>query len=351
MSEQRVWAYAVLPARTLAPGAAPEPRGGKVAATEDLRAALRSAADRTKAGAWTSVVFKTDQIDDARGRRRSNQTRDALLDLAFGDEKAAEEAAVVLAHRLASAMDHRSPGNLLVLVGSSEGALGSVRVWTFPRDDAFKFDEASEPTIELLADVFSRTSGLRKAARFDGESHDASFIGGDALDFQTGSNSLDVANYWIGRFLDCRLGVTSTAGTQLVARALRKLDAKLSSPADRQTLTIGAMALRHSPRTNWTLTDVAHEFLPEGLREQLIACSDRPDMNDAPFSLNRDLFDELVATRVFSLKSGVVVTSPITEVGDADDSAKPVVVTGDQLRCQGTIAKETLRGRRRGQAA
>jgi hypothetical protein len=132
---------------------------------------------------------------------------------------------------------------------------------------------------------------------------------------------------------------------------MRKLDATLTKSQERQTLTMAAIALRQSPRTNWTLTDIAQTFLPDGLREQLVASSDRPDMNDAPFSLNHELFDSLVATRVFSLESGVVVASPITEVGDANDPTKAVVVTGDQLRCEGTVAKETLRGRRRGSQA
>jgi hypothetical protein len=307
---------------------------------------------RSREGAWTSVVFRTEDIEDGRGHRRSNAARDALLDLAFGDETVAAAAAWTLALRLGRAMDARSSSaHLLVMSTSLNGSIGSAAVWTFPRDDAFRFDEGARPTIELLANVFSRTSGLRKAAQFDGERHDASFIGGFALDFQTGSNSFDIADYWIGRFLDCRLGVTPIFGTELVARAMKKLDATLTDPDDRQTLTLAALALRHSPRTNWTLTEVARNFLPEELRAQLVASSDKPEMNDAPFSLQATRFDELVATRVFSLTSGVVVASPLSEVGDAENAQKPVVVTGDQLRCEGTIEKETLRGRRRTTAA
>jgi hypothetical protein len=335
----------------LEPGDAPAPHGGRVPSSQDLRDALEAAIERTREGAWTSVKFRVNQIQDDRGRRRSNASRDACLSLAFGSEVEADAAADALAGRLASAMDGRSPTNLLILGATRDDRLGSVRVWTFPRDDAFRFTESAGPAIELLADVFSRTSGLRKAARFDGENHDGSFIGGDALDFQTGSNSFEVANYWIGRFLDCQLGVTPTVGTQLVARALRKLDEKLSDPHERQTLTVAAMSLRASPRTNWTLQDIAEQFLPDSMREPLLAASDKPEMNQAPFQLNHELFDTLVATRVFSLESGVVVTSPISEVGDADNPDKAVVVTGNQLRCEGTVAKEKLRGRRRGQAA
>ena len=335
----------------LAPEEVSAPPGGRVPASDDLRAALQAAIERTREGAWTSVKFVVEQIDDAQGRRRSSETRDAFLALAFGDDTTADEAARSLALRLARSMDRRSPTNLLVLGADSEGGLGSVRAWTFPRDDAFRFNEATAPTIELLADVFSRTSGLRKAARFDGENHDGSFIGGDALDFQTGSNSFEVANYWIGTFLGCRLGVTPTIGTQLVSRALRKLDEQLADPEERQSLTVAAMALRHSPRTNWTLQDIAEQFFPANLRQPLLAASDRPEMNNAPFQINHELFDTLVATRVFSLESGVIVTSPISEVGTADEPDKPVVVRGNQIRVAGTVAKEKLRGRRRGAAA
>jgi hypothetical protein len=349
--EYRVWAYAVLPARTTAIEDVLVPHGGSVSASEDLRAALQAAGEQTKEGSWTSVVFRTEQLDDDRGRRRSNAARDALLDLAFAGNDVADIAAFSLATRLGLAMDKRSPANLLVMVASRTGDIGSTRVWTFPRDDAFRFDESVEPTIELLADVFSRTSGLRKAAKFDGQQHDASFVGGHALDFQTGSNSFEIATYWIVRFLDCRLGVTPTAGTQLVARAMKKLDARLTDPSDRQNLTMAAMAVGHSPRTNWSLSDIAASFLPEALASQLIDSSDQPQMNAAPFALDKGLFDTLVATRVFSLDNGVVVASPIGQVGDPDNPDKPVVVTGDHLRCEGVIARETLRGQRRAQIA
>lgn len=347
----RVWAFAVLPARMLAPDDVPVPRGGRVPFSPDLRDALQSAIERTREGAWTSVRFRVDQVTDERGRRRSSASRDAFLSLAFGDDHEADAGAAVLASRLATAMDRRSPTNLLVLGANRVDGVGSARVWTFPRDDAFRFVQTAQPSIELLADVFSRTSGLRKAARFNGENHDASFIGGDALDFQTGSNTFEVADYWIGRFLDCQLGVTPTAGTQLVARALRALNDQLVDPQERQTLTVAAMALRHSPRTNWTLQDIAEQFLPVDLSDRLLAASAKPEMNQAPFQINHDLFDSLVATRVFSLESGVVVASPLSEVADADDPTKAVIVTGSQLRCEGTVARETLRGRRRGRAA
>jgi hypothetical protein len=352
MTEYRVWAYAVVPSRTTSLDAAPAPRGGRVPYSDDLREALVAAATRAREGAWTRVNFRTEQVESGQGRR-SNDVRDALLALAFGDEAGAHDAAEFLGRRLAEATDNRSRENLLVLMGSVVDGLGSVRVWTFPRDDAFRFDEAIEPAIELLAGVFSRTSGLRKAATFDGENHDSSFVGGDALDFQSGDNSADVANYWIGRFLECALGVTPRNGTLHLVKALKKLDASLENPGDRRALSIAALAIGQSPTPNVSLSSVAETLLPEHLRQALLDASDNHAMDHRPFALDRELFQSQVARQQFFLESGVVVATPLTEVfgpGDVDDGGRSVFVDGDQLRVEGRITKEKLSGRR-GQAA
>jgi hypothetical protein len=349
MDVHRVWAFSVRPART---ATTPQlPIGGVVAQSADLLAAISRAADRTSPGNWTDIVFRVGTIDDERGRRRSSETRDALMDLAFNDASTGVAAALSLATRLGRAMDNRSQSHLLVLAGWVAASQGSVTVWAFPRDDAFRFNASERPTVELLENVFSQTSSLRKAARFSGEAHDASFISGQALDFQTGRTSIDVANYWIGRFLDCVLAVTPVAGTELAAGAIRKLNEGLTDPEERQQLNIAVLALRHSQRPTWTLDEIAETLLPPALGERLIASSDRPEMNQARFSLESRTFDRLLATRVFSLESGVVVSSPLGQVGAANDPDKPVVLDGDQLRVAGTIVEDRLRAGRSGRAA
>jgi len=247
-------------------------------------------------------------------------------------------------------MDRRSQPHLLVLVSTVERTVGSVMLWTFPRDDALRFEASAQPRVEILENVFSQTSRLRKAAKFSGERHDADFVDGKVLDFQTGRTSIDVANYWVHDFLECTLSVTSIAGTENVATAIQKVNASLGDPGDREQLNIAVLALRNSPRPSWTLDEIADTFLPEELGARLRANSD-PEMVNARFELSRDSYDRLLTTRVFTLESGVIVSSPIDAVGTADQGSA-VVVSGNQLEVQGTIVKERLTsGRRGGRAA
>lgn len=316
-----------------------------------LRAALDKAADRARQSDWTDVAFRVEAIDDDRGRRRSCRVRDAALDLAFGDQPAQDAAASHLAARLGASMDRRSQPHLLVLVGSTDdgGVHGAVTAWTFPRDDALRFEASARPRVEILENVFSQTSRLRKAAKFSGERHDADFIAGKVLDFQTGRTSIDVANYWVRDFLECELAVTSVQGTENLGTAIQKVNSTLTEPADRERLNIAVVALRNSPRPSWTIDEFADTFLPEELGAKVRTASD-PNMLNARFQLNERSYDRLLATRVFSLESGVIVSAPISEVGTRDEPAS-VVVTGDQLVCEGKIVKERLSGSRGGRAA
>lgn len=271
--------------------------------------------------------------------------------LAFGDGAAQDAAADFLAQRLSAAMDGRSQPHLLVLVAGVDdaGAEGATTFWTFPRDDAIRFDASARPTVEILENVFSQTSRLRKAAKFSGKEHDGDFLDGRVLDIQTGRTSIDVANYWVDRFLECTLAVTSIQGTENVATAIRKVNESLVTPEDRERLNIAVLALRNSPRPSWTVDEIADTFLPADLGAKLRDASE-PTMTNARFEINPGSYDRLLTTRVFSLESGVVVSSPLGEVGTPDDPAS-VIVQGSQLTCTGTIVKERLGGSRGGRAA
>jgi hypothetical protein len=115
----------------------------------------------------------------------------------------AEAAAAELAARLSQAMENRSPACLFLAAGYRDSAAAPVRevtLWIFPRDDAFRFRSRAH-AIELLSDVFSRTSRLRKLALFDGRNLRTDFLEADVLDFQAGGIG-GVAEFWIERFLE-----------------------------------------------------------------------------------------------------------------------------------------------------
>lgn len=351
MTGRTVWAFAV---RTISPdggGAGVAQEGGRIPASAPLLGVVASAERRVRAEDWTDVDFRTEEMTDERGARRSCATRDDCLDLAFGSAAEQETGALGLANRLSAAMDGRSsPSHLLVLIAGVDGAgLGEVTIWTFPHDDALRFDARRVPRVEVLADVFSQTSRLRKAAVFGGRPRDQSFISGRALDLQTGRNSTDVANYWIGKFLQCRLATTPLIGTENLALAIKKLDATLTDPAEQASLNIAVQQLQRSPRGSWTLDEFADQSLSPNLAERLRANSD-PNFVHARFELETESFRRILNLKVYTLESGVIVSSPLSEVG-SEDGATPVVVQGAELVARGTIVKERFGASRRGSAA
>jgi hypothetical protein len=87
------------------------------------------------------------------------------------------------------------------------------------------------------------------------------------------------------------------------------------------------------------MDEIAGSLLPADLGDRLVR-EVAPESRHARFELDRETFEHQVGTRVFELRTGVIVTSPIGEVGGANDSDKSVLVDGDQLNCAGTIVGE-----------
>lgn len=350
MTDRQVWAFAVKPAPREGGGPVAALEGGRVPESAPLEGVVSSAERRAKAEDWTDVDFRVHEIADDRGGRRSCATRDDCLDLAFGSTAQQDAGAVALASRLSAAMDGRSHSHLLVLIEGVDGAgEAEVTAWTFPHDDALRFDARGVPKVEVLADVFSQTSRLRKAAVFKGRPRDTSFLSGKALDLQTGRASIDVANYWVGKFLQCQLAITPLIGTENLANAIKKLDATLTDPQERATLTIAVLHLQRAPQRSWTLDEFADQNLPPALGERLRASSD-PNLVHARFELETEAYSRLLNLKIYTLDNGVVVSSPISQVGSEGD-ATPVVVTGTALVAKGTIVKERFSASRRGSAA
>ena len=139
-----------------------EPVGSRIEVTEELESALQAA---LVAQRMTSVDLRL----DTHPRRRSSDLRDFVITFTFKDQhRAAEAAALVLARRLSRSMDERSKPCLFVAAVYRDSATAPQRrvaLWIFPQDEAFRLNAM---TIELLTDIFSRSSRLRKLALFEG---------------------------------------------------------------------------------------------------------------------------------------------------------------------------------------
>jgi hypothetical protein len=337
MNLLRVFAYQVEPRRTTG-GPIAAPPGGRVPIGTDIEDALAIADKRWRRERRIAVDLRVDPAT------RTNETRDLLIEVGFGTDANALAAATNLATRLSGAMDLRSaPCLCIIAVEGGEHDQRRVTVWTFPRDDAFQFQGATgTASVKLLTDVFSQTSNLRKAALFEGKNRKNDFVSGRVLDFQVNYAGREVADFWIGRFLDAALGISGESGTRMLATSLRKAWETTQDPNEREQLFVAATAIRQSSRTRWSLREFADEYLQGDVKERVVRFAPNQDALNSSFDFQRQTFDRTVHFRVFRLDSGVYVSSPFDEVG------RTVRISGDRekhLTCEGTVVEEKVRTR------
>jgi hypothetical protein len=278
----RVHAHSVSPQRGVEHPIPPE--GGGIAITAEFQRIIAENLKSAKLESRTVVDFQMDPV------ARANSTRDLIMWYAFGESSDADAAALSLACRLSATMDLRSTPCLFVAAAFRDGDRLAVTLWTFPRDEAFRLRHGSGgPSIEVLTDVFSQTSRLRKAAQFQGRQLRSDFLSGRVLDFQSNHASRDVADFWISRFLECRLGIAGDAGTRLLARTVRKAYEVCDNLEDKEILYTAVMAMRRSPQQRVSLQGFADRYLSGRARDIF--------MNAAPNA------DSLSSLLIFSANS------------------------------------------------
>lgn len=316
------------------------PVGAALEITEQLRSALGDALADVPVERQIAVGFRIDleQSDPEGDGHRANEVRDLLLRFSFGDATEAAEAGTTLAERLCDATDQRSNRCLMVISAAREGDQRQISIWTFPQEAAFRF-EPTRSLIQLLDDVFSQRSDLRKAASFEGTPRRDGFMTGWVVDLQASAGAGTVADYWIHRFLDCEVNVTPTSGTRLLARALRDAAEHVDSPDARAQLFSTAAHLPHQPRTSWSLTEVANTYLSGDARVAFERALPAPALADTPFELDRPRLERALRIRVFELHTGVWVSAPFDEID------RSVQIEGDSLHVDGRIVSERLRTR------
>lgn len=348
----RLYAYSVAPQRTIADADFVAPVGGAIDFSAELRAALDAALAAARGERRTTRVSL--RVDPTPGVRTS-AIRDAAMRLAFAARTAqAQAAAAELAARLSRAMDNRSPACLFLAAGCRDSPAARARevaLWIFPRDDAFRFRSQAQ-AIDLLSDVFSRTSRLRKLALFKGRELRTDFLEADVLDFQAGGIG-GVAEFWIEGFLEAGLTITPDAGTRILADAFRQAAQADLSYEQREQLQAALMAVRNMPERRFSLEQVVQEFLAPEIAEPFLAAAPNVESARSLFRLNRELFDRTVNYRVFRLDTGVWVSAPLEEIGQSvqlepepTDAVEAAGAPGERLRVEGSVVQDKLSARR-----
>jgi hypothetical protein len=337
---RRVYAYEVAPQRNV--DHPKPPSGGRVDAVAAVAEAIDETTDNIREGRWIDADL---QIDSA-SADRSHVIRNLAIAVAFGDDTQALDAAGQIAGHLSASTDARSNDSLLMIVVADEDQATEVKLWTFPQDSVFQFSSGGQsgkgPSVQVT-EAFSRGSHLRKAAIFKGRNRRTDFLSCRVVDFQVNASARAAADFWIERFLDARLSLSSTLGTKILAKALRETVSTASDPDERLELVGAAQALRQSNREKWSIGSVADELLREPARSRLLEHPAAKRNRDSLFSLDRDAFDKLINFRVYQLDTGVWVSTPFTD----DPEGVEISDDGDdrRLTATGLILAETVRSR------
>lgn len=331
----RINAYFVDPSRTSERYALPQ--GGRISLGKDLVKALDRNYKAAKFQTRPSIDFNVDP------QTRTNPVRDSIIQFAFQGPSKADDAALTLATRLSQTMDLRSKPSLFIVMSLKDGDKRRVIAWTFPRDEAFRLSTKTKaPSLQILTDIFSQSSSLRKAAMFEGRNLRNGFLSGTVLDLQTGLHYLEIANFWVEEFLMCKLGLLGAAGTRILADALKHTASVAENPVEKEQVFATMLSLKHSPKRDWTFQEIADQYLSGRVKSNFLSALPNQQTVNSQFVLEKPGLERELKFRIFSLDTGVFVSSPMEEVG------KSVNVSDDdqrKLECQGVIVDEKVRAR------
>lgn len=314
---------------------APNIQGGRIQADAQIEALIAKNVQKAKFDNCLESVFETDDS-------RHNDMRELIRKHAFGDDNAADEAAKEISERLSVAMDNRSHPALLLIASEKDGSICQVSLWTFPRDEALRLISQRTASLEVLTDIFSQTSRLRKAAFFRGGQAKTEFLGGKILDLQSGGGPRAVADFWLADFLLSMPAIRPKAGTQMIAKALIQCAKETADLTEQQQLQSAAMSIRSGPKQKWSPKEIAENFFNADLASRFQSKFPNVATYNTSIEINQDTYADNLNFAVYRLDSGVIVSSPFSEIGES------VRITGtpekgNRLSCEGRVVSQKVR--------
>jgi hypothetical protein len=329
----RVHAYSVWPLRTVEEGRGPE--GGAVRVSAELSELLEQNREAAAFDTKSRVDFNIDPTT------RTSDVREDVMTFGFGEPPSAKAAALDLAQRLGMSMDRRTSPALFIPTAYRKNDQRRVILWVFPSEDALRFHRTEDgAAIEILRQVFNQRLQLRKAALFEGGRVRTAFLFGRALDFQASQTAREVADFWITRFLNCRLSIEGASGSRMLAKMIKNTHDRLDDPEDRDQVHAAAIAIRRSPHPRISAASFAERYLSGRARDEFLASGASQESSASLFDFDRDAFDAVLHFRVFRLEDGVYVSAPPNRVGH---SVKIEGQAQRRLVCEGNIVDERLR--------
>ncbi len=309
--------------------------GGRIRLSPALRKLLVEAYDSSQFDTRADADFNLDES-------RNNDVRNLIMGYAFSDNDVRDACAEELAGLLSLAKDKRSKPDLLMLACFDLNGSKGVALWTFPQDQAIRLGEGGDrPSLEILEEVFSRTSSLRKAAWYKGRNSRTSFLRGKVLDFQSGRGD-EPSKLWIDRFLLSRLSVTDTIATRELAKTLRELSQNAKTESEQKSVVMASGGLSASPRSDWSYKEIADTYFEGEQKRKFLKKVPNGLPADTRFEIDRSVWEKKVGRVSFSLDTGAVVLTPPSEINDSVRLQEEQDVT--RLYCEGNIVSQKVKG-------
>ena len=222
-----------------------------------------------------------------------------------------------LAERLGSVTTNRSGMGLLFLIYGKIANQHKMVVARFPAKSGILAEqEQQQLNVEYLERVFMRSATAYKAVLFKGESIDAHFWRGSAVDRQINSRDIETSAYWIVDFLDADLMTTSALGTRRLAVAIRDAARQVADLEIKQEL-VAAVTLANglvnrviSPIQfieNFALSEPAAQAILDRIPE---------NQHYETFRFNRTEFMHQVPIKTIELDNGAVLTGQTQEFSE-----------------------------------
>jgi hypothetical protein len=304
---QRVYAFSVSPQGNAAEPEAPPPDGGLVRLTAPIREVLDKAFAKAGRSAFSTVDF--DFNDD-----REHIVRNDVMAAAFGATQGPRAAASRLASRLATTMDNRSHAALFVVAVEADALKRRVSLLVLPREDVVQFEGTNEEVLlNLLRNVFSTGSSLRKLARLEGHQSKTQFLSADVLDFQLASTFKTTADFWIKDFLGAKPRVDSKTGSRQLAGALQR--AFEAADDNVRDAVFAAMFKASAGTVRKTSLNKFAEDLPNEVHDAFFNGIPSDEMRRTFFDLDRSVMKDSLARRIITGKDGVVLSAPAETIG------------------------------------
>jgi hypothetical protein len=206
----------------------------------------------------------------------------------------------------------------LILGRDNNQQIWKVALCRFPADIGI-LAEADQHglRLQLLERVFMKKATAYKAAVYRGQSLEAGFWRGHAVDKQLNAPNRQIADYWVREFLASDLLTTSKSGSKRFARALAGAGKNATSVDVQRELTSLRVLARGLRGQSISIQTVMDRFaLSEAARRAIIAALPHEGILTDPFVLDDEEFVRYAPFTRVELHTGAVLQGPSDSFAD-----------------------------------